>query len=262
MEKRVLDLEFRLMRTERPLPSEVSQRDGAYKLWRRNWVQTFDELGVQRKLTSDDFLHRELGGLFLGEQPIGFMLYHFINLEDEVWRETSYFNNYPDEIKLLHTDRPERVMVISYMTLESEWRKSETDLPISELLTSFAVMRFLSSDAKRLIGYFRNSRKTNEMFYRHGGMPLVRASRAYNVDVDFAEILKRNATLSSLPGCAEAALELWDKHHHATRIGEGYGNTIGTTDGRTNGHTDSSGDTVTENSDGPSRREASILRLG
>ncbi len=248
MRKTVFDLDFKLIRTDRPSQRDARKRTRAFELWQRTWAETFKELGVDRRLNSDDFLHRELGGLFAGDKPIGFMLFHFLDLSDVVWLESAYFNNYPPEIKALHTERPEKVMVISYMTLEPEWRKSETDLPVSELLTSFAVLRFLSSDAKRLIGYFRNNRRTNEMFYRHGGQPLLKGTSAYNVEVDFAEISRDQAQLSSLAGCGEAALELWNRNKHRPLSGEINGS--------------SENERAYEAFDGPSRRKGERLRLG
>ncbi|MFV8250268.1 hypothetical protein [Bdellovibrio bacteriovorus] len=204
--KSVYSLEFRLLNTSDPAQKDLVE--ACYRLWRPVWSDTFAELSVQRDLYSEDFLDRELGGLFFNGQPVGFLLWRFFDLSRESHRGHSYFKNYSPELKEL-VRALGQTMIISYMTIDPAWRKSETDIPVSELLISFSVKRFLESRAENLLGYFRNNRKTNEMFYRHGGIPLQKSTSAYNVDVDFAYITKASAHESTLPAAAAAATELW-----------------------------------------------------
>ena len=236
--KKVSELEFHLLSTTTPMfsptmtnPSsqvaaakqETKKVEGCFRLWEKVWAETFLELEVDRKqIKSDDFLHRELGGLFIGNEPVGFMLYSILNLSRRSNFRSSYFNNYPDELFEALVKNGDETMVISYMTIDENWRKSQTDLPISEILMGLAILRFKESRADKLLGYFRNNRGTQNIFYRHGGTPLLRSQRAYNVDVDFAEITHANAQLSSLPQCAGSTLRLWNQSRELTQRNQVY----------------------------------------
>ena len=205
----VSGLEFRHFSTSDPR-DHAFVNEKCFDLWEKVWSDTFVELNVShKKVSSDDYLSKELGGLFYGDQPVGFLLYHFCDLKRRSHQKMSYFSNYPEELHREVSSWGEEVMVITYMTLDLGWRKSFTDLPISELLIGFAVLRMMESRANRMIGYFRNNRGTHQIFYRHGGIPLLTGQKAYNVEVDFAQITRDSATLSSLPACAEMTLSKW-----------------------------------------------------
>ena len=213
--KNVGNLELTVINTRNPSSEDELQKcESAYQLWKKAWQGTFRELNVGKSLFSDDFLDRELGGLFLGNEAVGFLLYNWFEINRSYHCEHSYFENYPSELmEELLISGYKKIMVISYMTLKDDWRKPFTDLPISELLTSFAVKRFVESEAQVLVGYFRNDRKTNEMFYRHGGIPLIKDIKRYNVAVDFASITKAAATSSTFPGVADIANRLWENRN-------------------------------------------------
>ncbi len=209
--KSVSDLRFLHFSTSQPgVFSDLNER--CFELWEKVWIETFAELQVaNKKVTSDDYLSKELGGLFLGDQPIGFLMYHFCDLKKRTHQKMSYFHNYPQSLYDEVIAKGDLSMVITYMTLDHAWRKSQTDLPISEILIGFSVMRFMESEAQRLLGYFRNNRGTQNMFYRHGGQALRLNEQAYNVEVDFAEITRPTARLSTWKDCADMTFMKWNE---------------------------------------------------
>jgi len=208
--KFVENLEFFHFNTNEP-GEYLHHCESAFALWEEQWSETFKELNVDKKLYNDDFLNRELGGLFLGSRAVGFILYHFLDFSRYSNFNVSYSRNYPENLWRAHYERRDRVMVASHLTLDPEWRKNKTNLPASEILFSLAVLRFLKSPADRLITYARNNRKMNEMVYRHGGEAVLKNHTAYNVSVDFIEIPKTCAQISALPDCAPITLNLWTK---------------------------------------------------
>ncbi len=212
--KSISDLDFYHFSTSSPgVFSELNER--CFELWEKNWIETFRELNVAKKtLSSDDFLSKELGGLFFNNRPVGFLLYHFCDLEKRSHQKMSYFENYPEDVRESIIGLESSSMIITYMTLDSAWRKSETDLPISELLIGFSVLRLMESSAKRILGYFRNNRGTQNIFYRHGGIPISKGKQAYNVEVDFAQITRESARLSPLPNCLEMTIQKWNRFNH------------------------------------------------
>lgn len=185
----------------------------AYSLWKQQWVETFKELRTEKKLTSDDFTDRELCGLFDGDKAIGFMLFKCMDLSLNSTLDALYFTNYPDSLIARNRNFNDSVMIMSYMTLDPAWRKSKTNFAISELLMGFIILILNTSQSQRVLGYFRNNRSTNEIFYRHSGQFLMRHT-AYNVEVDFGETDAKKSTLSSYSGHALLNLKLWNEFYN------------------------------------------------
>lgn len=184
----------------------------AYLLWKQQWVETFKELGTSKKLTADDFIDRELCGLFDGDKAVGFMLYKCMDLSLSSTLDAVYFANYPSSLITRNRNFNDSVMIMSYMTLDPAWRKANTNFAISELLIGFIVLILNTSRSQRALGYFRNNRSTNEIFYRHSGQFLLRDT-AYNVEVDYGETDAKKSTLSSFSSHALLNLNLWNEFY-------------------------------------------------
>lgn len=211
--KRVQDLDYHLINTRNPGTQYQELCEKAYLFWYESWLRTFNQLGVRERqnLFADDFLDREVGVLTFKKEPVGLFFNNWFDVSRPSIINHSYFKNYPQEVKsYLQKDICNKVMVLSYMTLSEDWRRGQTDIPISELLFSLGVKRFEYSQADTLIGYIRTDQRTHEIFYRHGGQKISQ-SVAYNVGVDFCTLSKDSMSLSSLPGVAVAADFLWDK---------------------------------------------------
>jgi hypothetical protein len=182
--------------------------NSAYELWKKVWIETYHELGVQKKVTSEDFLNRRLCGLFLNEKAIGFLLHHNLNLNLTSALDSNYFQSYNDYLIGYQKTKNDFAFIVSFMTINSDWRKSRTNYSISELLLSFAVLEFNFTPTHRILGYFRNNRSINDVFYRHAGHFLCR-DMAHNIEVDFGEIYKNESHLSELKDHAVLSLKLW-----------------------------------------------------
>lgn len=204
-------LEYRIIHSNTFTGKHKELLNNTYKFWVESWEKTFKQLDVEKSGNSDDFLNKEIGCLYHGTKPIGLLMYHFLDLEMPCFLRSSYFNNYPDSLLNSISRYPGTTMVITYMTLDKAWRRRVTTYPISELLISFSVLRLIESPAQRLIGYFRNNRGTQNIFYRHGGVPLKKNARAYNVDIDFAMIQREKAQLSKRGACDVLALKKWNE---------------------------------------------------
>jgi hypothetical protein len=210
--KSVYDLDFKIIETRSPAPNLVALCEDSFSLWHREWLKTFEDLHVQRALYADDFLDKEIGGLFYGNRPVGLLFYSWFNINRPSHLKHSYFKDYPPGvIDSIVRRGHENVMVITYMTLDPKWRRQFTDVPVSEMLIGLAAKRFLQSDSTALIGYFRNNKKTNEMFYRHGGIRVLKNAKTYNVDVDYAILTKESACESQFPGVSQAVGTLWNQ---------------------------------------------------
>jgi|GEM_PF-2736393 len=215
--KSILSLRFERFDTSSP-GAKSSLCEKAYLFWRQQWDQTFQELQVDKQNWSDDFLNRELVGLFDNEEPVGLMLYRFLDLSRPSHRAVSYFHNYPPEVMAQVQAPRDTVQVPSHMTVNPNWTKTKTDYPISELLISFCVLGFLENlQAQRMLGYLRKNRSTHSIFYRHGAIAVANDVQAYNVKVDFAIIPRQTARLSTLTNCDQLALYFWNQQYNTIK---------------------------------------------
>lgn len=218
--KTVEKLDYFLINTREPNPEHLELCEKAYQFWHSSWIKTFNVLGVKEKhnLFADDFLDREVGVLTFENEPIGLFFNNWLDTSRDSILNHSYFKNYPDEVKhFIKNHSKKKVMVLTYMTLSEEWRKSKTEFPFSELLFSLGVKRFEYCEYDTLIGYIRKDQNTHEIFYRHGGQK-ISESTAYNVNVDFCILTKETMHLSSLSGVAQATDYLWEKMNNRQKL--------------------------------------------
>ncbi|MBC7464449.1 MAG: hypothetical protein H7256_00525 [Bdellovibrio sp.] len=190
--------------------------ENSYGLWKAQWLETFSSLDKTRTLNSDEFLDRELSGLFEGEKPIGFTLVKFIDLSFASTLDILYFKNYPEELTEQNKFLQDRIMIMSFMTLRPDWRKSQTNFSISELLLGFMILRLNISNSNRALACIRNDRSINKVFYRHSGRFLLKGT-AYNVEVDYAEADTLTSTLSSYSSHALLCFKLWSEFYNQRR---------------------------------------------
>lgn len=164
----------------------------AYELYLKVWAQTFAELGVDKKIYSDSFLDCELVGCFDSERScIGFVLMKSFDISRKSMREHSYFDPYPSDIikKVISLDH-KNIISFHHLTVNSEWRRSESSYSISDIVVGAAISLFLKSKSSAVICFTRNDRRVNELFYRFGGAPIVENIMTYNVLVDYAILEK------------------------------------------------------------------------
>lgn len=217
--KNVADLKFIHFETSNPRRYK-KHCAAAYELWQTEWKKTFAELGVEKKLYSDDFANRELGGLFIGEEPIGFLLYNFINFTDAYSKDLNYFSSYDQEVLESVAAKGDTILVATYFTSNTDWRKHNTNYSLSEIIVGFVTLRLHFSEADRMVVCLRNGRKINEIFYRHGGR-LIKRSRAFNVEVDLSEMDRNSCRLSTETDHALITSKMW-LNFYLNKIGEEY----------------------------------------
>jgi hypothetical protein len=208
------DLDLYLLNTRDPATKEeVDLVEKAFLLWRDTWKATFGALKVtdaDHHLHSDDFLGREALALFEDRQPVGLIFCHPVELRESQLSH-SYFKAYPEDVinRLRHMGFS-RCVVLSYITVRSDFRKANTDVPMYELLFSLGVKRFRNAPQECMIGYIRTDLSFHGTFARHGGLHIGK-SHVYNVDVDYLCMTKQSMCLSPLPGVADTANVLWEK---------------------------------------------------
>lgn len=210
--KKLSDLDFYILNTKNPKAHEIELVEKSFSFWQIAWTETFKSLGenISGPISSDDFLSRDAIALISEGEPVGLLFSHTLCLRKSQLAH-SYFKQYPErainQIKDLNT---EEVMILSYMTCHPEWRKSQTDVPVSELLFSLGVKIFKSTNLNYLIACTRKAVGVHEITYRHGATKITE-DYAHNVEVDYVFIDKQSASASSMSGVEFVAQSLWNK---------------------------------------------------
>lgn len=190
---------------------EVAEK--TYDLWFKVWSETFGDLIHLEKLHSDDFLrYREISTVFCQDEPIGIVFYNWIHLGFRPHLEHSYFDYYPEGVLgSLKKEGHKDVMIMSYLTISPQWRKTVSGVPISDVMIGLAVKRFESSSSTALISFTRNNRKVNELVYRFGAKPFLKDCVQHNVKVDFIKITKESILQNPIPGVQSLVNQLWEQ---------------------------------------------------
>lgn len=206
------DLDLYLLKTNSPPLADVERVERAFQFWQTSWTETFKALKVMpgNPLHSDDFLGRDAIALFKYKEPIALFFSHWVHLRPSQTSH-SYFKNYPSGIiQEIQRMGFKRCMILSYMTVHPDYRKSNTDVPMYELLFSLGVKLFETVPHECLIGYIRKDLSFHSSFERHGGQK-IGENQVYNVGVDYLYMTKHSLKLSPEPGVARTAELLWEK---------------------------------------------------
>lgn len=198
-----------------------------YRAWKEVWISNLIELGQNSAdFTSDDFMMQdELLALRINSQIIGMFFFKWWNLEVEFTQDHSYFRKFPENVfSQLANGRSNILMTMSHLTVLPTWRRTHSRLNISDLLVSFAVKRFLDSDAGVLFTYTRNDRKTNDLGVRHGGIPIDVPFTYNGIDSDILVFSRDKVKLSPLLGVGESVEEIWGRFNQSKNTDSEYGN--------------------------------------
>lgn len=183
----------------------------AFLFWKNVLVQALrddaKEMGVHY---SDEFMCQEIVCIFHKDVVIGLFMFDWYNLSFAAHREHSYFRHYPPFIldQLQHLSHAQ-VMTMGNLTIAPSWRKSQIGFGASEILLGLATKRFLASPATALITYTRNNRKTHELVYRHGGVPLLQGHMSYGHESDIIAIYRETVKPTSITGIPELVELFW-----------------------------------------------------
>lgn len=192
----------------------------SYIFWREMMKEAFNSENLKElaeKLTSDDFVrHEEFVCLFFENEPVGLLMFDWMDFQSQSAVEHSYFSRYPDGIVDDIKNQSHRIiMTIGHLTVHPDWRKSKIGPGISEILTGFMTRRFLESHATALVFLTRNTRSTNNLGQEHGGKCLKKNFNLYGVSADVIIIYRHTIKPSNMKGVTEITEHLWKKKHIA-----------------------------------------------
>jgi hypothetical protein len=148
------------------------------------WTQTFAELEGLERLASDDFTRQdEIGALFHDWECVGMTFFRWVDLQNPIFKDDSYFKPWSAEALAKATSRGTRVCISSHFTVATQWR-SARGCSLKDVLGALIVERFLRSDCDTLVGTMRNDRGMNKFTYRFGAKPVEKNALHHGVPVD------------------------------------------------------------------------------
>lgn len=181
-----------------------------FLFWKNVLVQALKDDAKETDVHySDEFMRQEIVCLTYKDAPIGIFMFDWFDLALASHREHSYFRHYPpfvvEQLQLSHS----QMMTMGNLTIAPSWRKSNIGFGISEVLLGLATKRFLASSASALITFTRNNRKTHELVYRHGGVPLLQGHMSHGHESDIIAIYRDTVTPTSVAGIPELVELFW-----------------------------------------------------
>ncbi|NQZ00737.1 MAG: hypothetical protein HRT45_08720 [Bdellovibrionales bacterium] len=154
--------------------------------------------------------------MWADQHPVGVVLLETHDLRMKCHQQSSYFEDYPNRaINTLRDNHLNLAYVISNMVIDPSWRKSQTDVPMSEALVSLTVWMAKEERADAVLGFSRKERSVDMILDSHGAFPLAEGFR-FNCDVVYQCIPVKDAPTFPKPELKTVCLQYLSqmKPHH------------------------------------------------
>lgn len=170
-----LDLfKFIILPGRDPDPKFTHYYREAYKCWDSVWGDAYKELKIDKPLFSDDFTRQtEICSIFYEQDCVGMLFLSWADMSNPALAKDSYFKIWSKDDLAYLTKYGNRVLICSNTTIGKNWRKTNCDISMKDLvfyLTCY--QRFKSSAADGMTGVTRRARGIHELSYRYGAVPL------------------------------------------------------------------------------------------
>lgn len=171
----VHDFRYVLCPGSQPLADYRFLYEQIFRCWELVWKETYQELNIDKKLTSDVFTRQDyIGALFYENKCVGMAFFRWSYAYGPEFSEDSYFSNWEkNHINELCSRGPE-IIVCSNYTIHPSARGNQLPLPMRDLLLGMIIETFLNSNADAMTAATRLDRKVNEVCTRWGAHPIAR----------------------------------------------------------------------------------------
>lgn len=182
-----------------------------YEFWHAHWLRTFGEVNGITRLHSDEFCRQsEVSALFLERDPVAVFLYDWFDLRNAAHLEHSYFSRFPDIVlETLRQMEIAEVMIINYLAVAENWRRTQNHVSLADVMMGLAVKRFVNSRFRYIVAYARNSRRTNDLMYNFGAVPVHQNLVAHREPSDFVLFDRHRLNFRVEPAVTDLIERLW-----------------------------------------------------
>lgn len=152
------------------LEKPPSLYEAAYRVWRRTWADIFTQAGSPESLAVDNFLRQDAVIVLHREsQVVGLVTSTLLNLAAENSREHSYLKPFPNHIVQTMQQLGAGILTTGeYLSVEPEFRKSFTDIPIAEILVGLCTKIFEHLDGEVALATTVRPLKLHRYLAKHG----------------------------------------------------------------------------------------------
>lgn len=156
----------------------------AYLLWKACWTEIYQQSGDGYIPKSDDFWRQDVIAVIHQDLKIIAMhLYSFFDLQFSVDNDHHYFDFFsPDILQTVTGQGIHKVMTMEYFTVNPMFRKTQTEIPFSDVLARCGIHYLKTTNASAILAPARKDNKVDRL--------------AYSIGFDS---LKQNLTLRGFP---------------------------------------------------------------
>ncbi len=156
-----------------------------FNFWQKQWADAFNEIKHNEQINQTEFCrHEEVTGLFLNGQIIAVALTDFLKTDCPVQSRHRNFENFSESIleQITQVSKNKPVRTVNYLAIDSKYR---SNYYVADMVVGLTLLRTSELQNAVLIGHSRNTRKTNELGYRLGGIPLEQNVTVHGEPSDF-----------------------------------------------------------------------------
>ena len=142
-----------------------------FNFWQKQWADAFKEIKNHEPIDQTEFCrHEEVTGLFLNGQIIAVALTDFLKTDCPVQSRHRNFENFSDSLleQITEVSQSTPIRTVNYLAIDSRYR---SNYYVADMVVGLTLLRTSELKNAILIGHSRNTRKTNELGYRLGGIP-------------------------------------------------------------------------------------------
>lgn len=123
------------------------QTERAFKSWHQVWSAAFEEVGIEKKLFSDEFTRQDdVMALFEGDKCLASLFFRNVDLSQDLHRMDSYFAEWPElAVQRLMRDS-QHICVGSQTTVIPEARGRYKQISMKRLLLALLVQYCIHND--------------------------------------------------------------------------------------------------------------------
>lgn len=170
----------------------------SYLFWKEIWFNSLNEIENVEKMYADNFSRCDyFSVLFYQDEPILMCLFTKHDISTILTTDDSYFQIWPKEVfKSMIQKNISDVMVCSHYTLGTKYRQID-QYKVKDLVLGLTHCAYQDSGLPYMLGTTRNLKKTNQLMYSMGCIPLAQ-NIIYHGEPSDLVILKLEASKENL----------------------------------------------------------------
>lgn len=167
-------LSFMIFPTRFPQPSYQSEYRKAYLCWRSVWNEAFkEEMNIKEDLYSDNYTRQShVAAVFYEGEVAGLMTLNYMDLNDPVAMDDSYFKVWPELAKMRLKKEARSAIITGNFTINFNFRKKAHGLCWKSLVCAFLVRHLKLSPFDAAVATPRLERSVEKICYGTGAHPL------------------------------------------------------------------------------------------